>query len=200
MPTIFSHAAFSFGSSRLALGTASPNSSVLTAAAVLAALPDADALFIAWIPYEHPLGHRGLTHSLLFAAVAGTAAAFLLARYRWAEGIAVGKLALVFSLTMASHGVFDAMTNGGLGIAFFAPFDNTRYFFPWRPIPVAPLSLHGLANTRGLRLLLWEAGMFGTFAAGAILWAGRPVWRPILAIGCWLITLVVWVAALATVR
>jgi inner membrane protein len=32
--------------------------------------------------------------------------------------------------------VLDAMTNGGLGVAFFSPFDNRRYFLPWRPIRV----------------------------------------------------------------
>jgi inner membrane protein len=36
--------------------------------------------------------------------------------------------------------VLDALTNGGPGVAFLAPFDDTRYFFPWRPIPVSPLA------------------------------------------------------------
>jgi hypothetical protein len=36
-------------------------------------------------------------------------------------------------LATASHGVLDATTNGGLGVAFFSPFDNRRYFLPWRP-------------------------------------------------------------------
>ena len=27
---------------------------------------------------------------------------------------------------------------GGLGVAFFSPFSNARYFLPWRPIRVAP--------------------------------------------------------------
>jgi len=26
------------------------------------------------------------------------------------------------------------MTNGGLGVAYFSPFDNRRYFLPWPPI------------------------------------------------------------------
>ena len=33
------------------------------------------------------------------------------------------------------------MTNGGLGVAFFSPFDRTRYFFSWRPLEVSPISL-----------------------------------------------------------
>ena len=26
-------------------------------------------------------------------------------------------------------------------MAFFAPFDATRYFFPWRPVVVSPIGL-----------------------------------------------------------
>jgi hypothetical protein len=33
-------------------------------------------------------------------------------------------------LATAGHGLLDAMTNGGLGLAFFSPFDNHRYFLP----------------------------------------------------------------------
>jgi inner membrane protein len=44
-------------------------------------------------------------------------------------------------LATASHGVLDAMTDGGLGVAFFSPFDNRRYFLPWRPIVVSPISI-----------------------------------------------------------
>jgi inner membrane protein len=50
------------------------------------------------------------------------------------------------------------MTDGGLGIAFFAPFDNTRYFFPFRPIKVSPIGL-SFFSARGLDViwseLLW---------------------------------------------
>ena len=41
-------------------------------------------------------------------------------------------------LAIASHGLLDAFTDGGLGVAFFAPFDSTRYFFPVTPIEVSP--------------------------------------------------------------
>jgi len=48
----------------------------LTAVACAASiLPDIDALgFMAGIPYGHPLGHRGFTHSIVFALLAGAAA------------------------------------------------------------------------------------------------------------------------------
>jgi hypothetical protein len=52
----------------------------------------------------------------------------------------LGLLAYLF-LATASHGLLDAITNGGLGVAFFSPFDNTRYFLPWRPIRVSPIAV-----------------------------------------------------------
>ena len=57
----------------------------------------------------------------------------------------------------ASQGVLDAMTNRGLGVAFFSPFNTERYFFGFRPIVVSPISLHRLFNERGLQVLASEA-------------------------------------------
>jgi len=50
------------------------------------------------------------------------------------------------------------MTNGGLGVAFFAPFSDTRYFLPWQPIVVSPISIGELFNRRGLRVMWSELG------------------------------------------
>jgi inner membrane protein len=47
------------------------------------------------------------------------------------------------------------MTTGGLGVAFFSPFSNERYFLPWRPIRVSPLSA-GFFSARGLAVLASE--------------------------------------------
>jgi inner membrane protein len=105
--------------------------------AVLTALPDID--FVGYrmgVPYSHMMGHRGFTHSLLFAAMMAGVVAFCL-RKSWQSSAAVRWL--FFFLCGASHGLLDGMTNGGLGVAYFSPFDLTRYFLPWRPIPVAPL-------------------------------------------------------------
>jgi inner membrane protein len=57
---------------------------------------------------------------------------------------------------MASHGVLDACTNGGLGIAFFAPFSNARYFFPGRPLEVSPLSVSRFLTADGLAIFANE--------------------------------------------
>lgn len=48
------------------------------------------------------------------------------------------------------------MTNGGKGVAMFAPFYNERIFLPFRPIKVAPLSWEGLMTDRGWRVLVSE--------------------------------------------
>jgi inner membrane protein len=56
----------------------------------------------------------------------------------------------------ASHGVLDALTNGGLGVAFFAPFSNTRYFFPWQPIEVSPLGIEPFLSSRGVEVMVSE--------------------------------------------
>lgn len=108
-------------------------------------LPDADvAAFVFGIPYEHTFGHRGFTHSIVFALLFSSLAT-LLVRGRWKT------FAFLFLCTM-SHGVLDALTNGGLGIAFFSPFSNERYFFPWTPIRVSPLGA-GFFSERGMATL-----------------------------------------------
>ena len=138
----------------LALGAALGGDLVPPALLILAlacaVLPDVDALGL-WlgIPYDHPCGHRGLTHSLPFAAALAGAGA-LFAPTLGAEPFAAF---LVLFVSAASHGMLDALTNGGLGIAFFAPFVQRRYFLPWRVIEVSPLRPSELFSWRGLRVL-----------------------------------------------
>jgi inner membrane protein len=124
-----------------------------TVVAVYSMLPDIDSIgFHMGVPYGALWGHRGLTHSLLFAFMLATLAAMWLdGRFHWQW-----KMATLFFLVMASHGVLDAMTNGGLGVAFFSPVDRQRYFFPWRPILVSPIGLRGFFTTRGLRIMSSE--------------------------------------------
>ncbi|WP_455377148.1 metal-dependent hydrolase [Petrachloros mirabilis] len=131
-------------------------------------LPDLDLIgFWLGIPYEHPLGHRGLSHSIAFAAV--LSAVILRVVYRDASTVERRRLGWFFFLATCSHGVLDAMTNGGLGVAFFAPVDNTRYFFPFRPIEVSPLDPHRFFAPRGLTVLMTEVVWVGIPALLAIL-------------------------------
>ncbi len=131
--------------------------------AALAAMPDLDVIgFHFGIGYGDLLGHRGLTHSLLFAAVVATLLVFVLMRRRASSPDRLRVGAFLF-LAIASHGVLDAMTTGGLGVAFFSPFDETRYFFPWRPIAVSPIGIAPFFTSRGLAVLANEA-----------IWVGLP--------------------------
>jgi inner membrane protein len=114
------------------------------------------------------LGHRGLSHSLAFALVLGCIVTFLAFRRlpeRWTRFLLIS----YFFVVTASHGALDAMTNGGLGIAFFAPFDNTRYFFPFRPVKVSPIGL-SFFSARGLDVI-WSEFLWvcvpGTIIAAA---------------------------------
>jgi len=196
MPTVFSHAAIGFIAAKGAAEATAPNTRILIASMALAAFPDVDGLFFGAIPYSHPFGHRGFTHSLFFAALIGLLAAFLFSKAGWAPAHSFRSLAILFSLVTASHGFFDAMTNGGLGIAFFAPFTNDRYFLPWRPIPVAPMSLGGLLNPRSSRVIRAEAELLWIFTVGASIWDRETKWRIALAFVCAVIGTVMWALAL----
>lgn len=168
MPTIFSHAIFSS-----ALGAAYATEPMPKRfwflAALCSVLPDFDVIaFGLGIPYRSVWGHRGITHSILFAVLVGCAIAW--AAFR-AEELTTMKrsrvsLAIFFSLAIASHLALDSLTSGGLGVALFAPFENARYFAPWRPIRVSPIGAD-FFSARGLLVL-----------ASEIIW----VWLPALAL------------------
>jgi inner membrane protein len=151
-----SHAAFA-----LALGAclapAAMRGRTLVFGAVLGVLPDLDAVgYWLGVPTSALFGHRGVTHSLAFALVVGLAGALLLAK-RGVPAGAGSRAAVYLVLAMISHGMLDACTNGGPGIAFFSPFSNARYFFPFRPIAVSPIGVEGVFGERGLRILVSEA-------------------------------------------
>jgi inner membrane protein len=138
MPSVFSHAVVA-----VALKAAFPAPAVprglLWLGVVCSVAPDLDVIGFGYgVPYESVLGHRGLSHSLAFAAVLSVGALF--AMYPHPEPpVQRGWAWLYLFLAAVSHGLLDALTNGGLGVAFFAPFNNTRYFFPWDPIAVSPI-------------------------------------------------------------
>lgn len=154
MPTVFTHAvaAAALGAAVLPPGTG-PRPWLL--GIVCAVFPDSDVLAFAFgVPYSAVLGHRGLTHSLLFALLLSAAVTGLAFRAsRWAS--MRPRIWLFLFAATASHGILDAFTNGGLGIAFFAPFSAERYFFPLTPIEVSPI-VRGFFSERGLRVLVSE--------------------------------------------
>jgi inner membrane protein len=155
MASAFTHAFFAAAMGR-AYATRRVPARFWALAAACAVLPDADVLGYDYgVAYESMLGHRGITHSLAFALLLGCAVAALFFR----EAPNRVALAIFFTLTTASHGALDALTNGGLGVAFFAPFSAERYFFPFRPVEVSPIHIGEFFSGWGLQVirseLLW---------------------------------------------
>jgi inner membrane protein len=165
------HVALGLAARRLYERDVRPRWEALTAAVVwsgLALLPDADVIaFRLGVPYEAPWGHRGATHSLAFAAAVALVAA-LVARL---GKLPVVRTTLVVFLVVASHGITDAFTDGGLGAALLWPFSEARFFAPWTPIPVAPIG-RGFLSLRGLRVAAVELLLFAPFFAYG-LWPRR---------------------------
>jgi len=163
--------AFSHAVAALSLGTCfyrpGVSKRVWVAGAVCSVIPDLDVVgFRFGIRYADFWGHRGFTHSLVFAALLTGVVMFVCFRHG-APGLGRLPLSAYLFLATASHGVLDAMTNGGLGVAFFSPFNNGRYFLPWRPIRVSPLSFGRFFSPQGYLILkselLWiwlPAGLF----------------------------------------
>src|SRR3954465_2872541 len=87
----------------------------------LSLLPDADVFgFRLGVDYEDPWGHRGATHSFVFAlgvallTLGGAGAARPPAR----------RMALLTLAVVASHPLLDTLTDGGLGCGLLWPFSN----------------------------------------------------------------------------
>lgn len=148
MATVFTHPLLPLAT---ALAVRSKVSGTLLAAACLCTvLPDFDVIaFALGIPYHHPLGHRGASHSLVFAIGMGLLGMWGARSLRSTRPVAFWWL----FLATASHGILDALTNGGLGVAFLWPLDSTRYFFPWRPLEVSPIGLRSFLEGDGLAVL-----------------------------------------------
>ena len=123
-----------------------------------AVLPDADVIGYHYfnVPYGHILGHRGFFHSPCFAALLSLAIVSLFFRQERILSRSWWAYVLFFFAVGASHGLLDAMTDGGRGIALLAPFINERYFLPWTPIEVSPLSIRAFISQRGLAVMKSE--------------------------------------------
>lgn len=154
MASVFGHGLVAYTTSKL-LDT-QQNKLLLFLAIGSAILPDLDVLaFKFGIPYSHPLGHRGFTHSIVFALLWSGLLVFLFSKTK--------KLlfASVIFFSTLSHGILDALTTGGKGVGFFIPFENSRYFLPWRIIIVSPIGVEKFFSNRGLRVILSEIKYIG---------------------------------------
>lgn len=173
MPTLFTHPAVP-----LALAVSLPNVSnrLLLSGIAASVIPDADVIaFRFGIPYASEFGHRGFTHSLAFAALVA-----LIGMWRHRDLLSTRWQAFWFLFAAgASHGLLDAVTNGGLGIALLWPFDSARYFAPLRYLEVSPIGA-SFFSTRGWRVL--QSELIGvwlplTFAAAGVWFARGRIYR-----------------------
>ena len=124
---------------------------LIALAIVSTILPDFDVIsFKLGIPYSHPLGHRGFSHSILFSIIWAFILMLTLGRKN--------KLIwfCVIFLSTLSHGILDAMTSGGKGVGFFIPFNNSRFFFPFRGIQVSPIGIKEFFSEWGMEVLFSE--------------------------------------------
>ena len=91
-------------------------------------VPDADVIgFHFGVRYQDFWGHRGFTHSLPFAAL--FVALVTVLGFRNAGSRDRRQLCFYFFVATASHGLFDAMTNGRTWCRVPFPY-ATRYFLP----------------------------------------------------------------------
>lgn len=180
MASAFSHAFVA-----LALGRATQHPvmtrQVLFVGMVCSMVPDLDVIgFSFGIRYGDLWGHRGLTHSLFFAGLLSAALVGLW--HQRNSRTAKFWLFIYFFLCTASHGVLDAMTDGGLGVAFFSPIDTGRYFFSVRPVAVSPIGIGEFFTADAFRVLVSEVKWIWLPTLGAWvlvrslqrIWPGQP--------------------------
>jgi len=164
MPTVLTHPAVPLAIG-LGLGWDVFPAPLLIAGVVVSVLPDLDVLAFRYgISYASNFGHRGFSHSLLFALILALLGACVFRYYQTSFGRAFWFL----FLAAVSHGILDAFTNGGLGIAFLWPYSNERLFAPMQVIQVSPIGISRFLSSRGVSVLISE-----------IIW----VWIPCLMIG-----------------
>ena len=111
---------------------------------LMAMLPDADVFLTPLGSHDSIVsGHRGASHSLLMAASIAIAGGLLARRYGW-SGI---RTMLAVMLAIGSHGLLDALGEGGRAIPLFWPLSDHRFRAPWQFLPDAP---------RGLKFISWH--------------------------------------------
>jgi len=154
----------------------------------LSLLPDLDVIgFGLGVRYGDEWGHRGATHSIATALLLGVAVATA-ARIVRRPALRTGILA---ALVLASHGLLDTLTDGGLGCALLWPFDLTRYFAPWRPIPVAPIGA-AFFSAGGAVVAATELALFAPLFITAVWPRRRDVPRAAAISGLALWAVTVW--------
>lgn len=152
MASFFSHPAFPVALIVSKIGK-KISKRLFTVSCFLTLFPDFDVIaFRFGIPYQSQWGHRGFTHSITFAIFIGFLSTFF-------SNYLQNKKSTVFwwsFLSLLSHSFFDALTNGGLGVAIFWPVTSERFFLPWQVVDVSPIGVKGFLSMRGIHVVLSE--------------------------------------------
>ena len=108
-------------------------------------LPDIDTLsYLFSIDEQHPFGHRGMAHSGVFALTLALAVMTIYYRRPKLSQLQWWGYYIWFFLMTLSHGLFDALVDSSLGVAFFWPLNTQRYVFAWRPLMDVPIQFSAL--------------------------------------------------------
>jgi inner membrane protein len=172
MATIFSHVLIPI-TLRVGFGRDRISNRLLALGCLGAILPDGDVVaFKLGIAYEDAFGHRGASHSISFALLMGILAMLFSKPLHASKTSAF----LVMFISTLSHACLDAMTSGGHGVALLWPYEDTRYFFPWRPIKVSPIG-GAFFSERGMQTVVSEAKTILVWCAaiGALMFGIRRV-------------------------
>jgi membrane-bound metal-dependent hydrolase YbcI (DUF457 family) len=108
-------------------------------------LPDIDTLsYLFSIDEQQLLGHRGIAHSGVFALALALAVMTMCYRQLRLSQLKWWGYFIWFFLMTLTHGLFDALVDSSLGVAFFWPFTPHRYVFSWRPLMDVPVQFSAL--------------------------------------------------------
>ncbi|MTW09574.1 hypothetical protein GM658_03085 [Pseudoduganella eburnea] len=163
MPTILTHAAIPLALG-FALGPRRISRKLLIAGMLASMMPDLDVIGLKLgIEYGDQFGHRGASHSIVFALALGMLAAL------FAPWLHAGRrtAAAFVAFACVSHPLLDMCTTGGLGAALWWPLSEQRMFFAAQLIKVSPLTADRFFGPGGVAAIKSE-----------ILW----VWLPCCAV------------------
>ena len=161
MPTIISHALIPLIGAA-ALPSLRLPKRLVAAGMAAAILPDADVITgrLFEIPHTHDFGHRGATHTLLFALLLAAAAMVWSKSLRTRPGVAF----LFMAVSTLSHPLADMLTRGGKGIMILWPLEDARFKFLAHPIEASPVGLKA-----------FETGVIWQVLLSEILWLLLPL-------------------------
>ena len=175
MPSAIGHAIFA-----LSLSPFRPYNNKLLLSLILAmvcsTIPDLDVIgFEAGIRCGAVWRPRGFSHSFLFSLITGIAVSYLFFNEECETKTDRFLISFFFFIITLSHGLLDAMTDGGLGVGFFIPVNNERFFFPIRPIPVSSMHIEAFFTSFGFSIFKQEMKFIG-FVTGLVILSGY-YWR-----------------------